>query len=55
MIIEDTINDFRRELLNLGYSNTAVNNYPKYAQNILDYTKETLKNNRLPYKTTTNI
>ena len=41
MIIENTINDFRRELLNLGYSNTAVNNYPKYAQNILDYTKET--------------
>ena len=41
MIIEDTINDFRRELLNLGYSNTAVNNYPKYAQNILDYIKET--------------
>lgn len=41
MIIENTINDFRRELLNLGYSNTAVNNYPKYAQNILDYIKET--------------
>lgn len=41
MIIEDTVNDFRRELLNLGYSNTAVSNYPKYAQNILDYTKET--------------
>jgi integrase/recombinase XerD len=41
MIIENTINDFRRELLNLGYSNTVVNNYPKYAQNILDYIKET--------------
>ena len=41
MIIENTINDFRRELLNLGYSNTAVNNYPKYAQNLLDYIKQT--------------
>ena len=40
MIIEDTINDFRRELLNLGYSNTAVNNYPKYAQDLLTYSKE---------------
>ncbi len=40
MIIENTINDFRRELLNLGYSNTAVNNYPKYAQNLLNYSKE---------------
>lgn len=41
MIIEDTVNDFRRELLNLGYSKNVVDNYPKYAQNILDYTKET--------------
>ncbi len=41
MILENTINDFRRELLNLGYCKTIVNNYPKYAQNILDYTKET--------------
>lgn len=40
MIIEHTINDFRRELLNLGYSNTAVDNYPKYAQNLLNYSKE---------------
>ena len=40
MIIENTINDFRRELLNLGYSKNAVDNYPKYAQDILDYTKE---------------
>lgn len=39
-MIENTINDFRRELLNLGYSKTAVNNYPKYAQNLLDYIKE---------------
>ena len=41
MIIENTINDFRRELLNLGYSKNVVNSYPKYAQNILDYVKET--------------
>jgi integrase/recombinase XerD len=40
MIIENTINDFKRELLNLGYSKTVVDNYPKYAQNLLDYTKE---------------
>ena len=40
MIIENTISDFRRELLNLGYSKTVVDNYPKYAQNLLDYTKE---------------
>ena len=41
MILENTINDFRKELQNLGYSKTAVNNYPKYAQNLLNYTKET--------------
>ena len=40
MIIENTINDFRRELLNLGYSKNAVVNYPKYAQNLLNYIKE---------------
>lgn len=40
-MIENTINDFRRELLNLGYCKSAVANYPKYAQNLLDYTKET--------------
>ncbi len=39
--MDDTINDFRRELLNLGYSKTVVDNYPKYAQNLLDYIKET--------------
>lgn len=40
MIIENTINEFRRELLNLGYSKNAVDNYPKYAQNLLIYSKE---------------
>jgi integrase/recombinase XerD len=39
--MNDTINNFRRELQGLGYSNTAVNNYPKYAQKLLEYTKET--------------
>ena len=41
MVLENTVNDFRRELLNLGYCKKAVDNYPKYAQNILDYIKET--------------
>jgi integrase/recombinase XerD len=40
MILDNTINAFRRELLNLGYSKNAVVNYPKYAQNLLDYIKE---------------
>lgn len=31
--------DFRKELQNLGYSKGVVNNYPKYAQNLLNYTK----------------
>ncbi|MEO8517503.1 MAG: tyrosine-type recombinase/integrase [Flavobacterium sp.] len=43
MIIDNTVNDFRRELLNLGYSKNVVANYPKYAQNLLDYTKENLQ------------
>jgi integrase/recombinase XerD len=38
--MEKTIYTFRRELLNLGYSKTAVNNYPKYVQNMMDYIKE---------------
>lgn len=40
MIIEHTINDFRRELLNLGYSKNVVDNYPKYAQSLLTYSQE---------------
>ena len=40
MIIESTIYDFRKELLNLGYCKSVVDNYPKYAQNLLEYTKE---------------
>ena len=40
MIIEETVNDFRRELLNLGYSKNAIDNYPKYAQNLVNFTKE---------------
>jgi integrase/recombinase XerD len=39
--MDDTINDFRRELQGLGYSKTVVDNYPKYAQKLLEYTKET--------------
>ena len=40
MLLENTVNNFRRELVNLGYCKNVVNNYPKYAQNILDFTKE---------------
>ena len=43
MIIESTIYDFRKELLNLGYCKSVVDNYPKYAQNLLEYTKENAK------------
>jgi integrase/recombinase XerD len=40
MVIEDSILNFRRELQGLGYSKNAVDNYPKYAQNLLNYSKE---------------
>ena len=40
MIIEDSIYNFRKELQNLGYSKSVVNNYPKYAKNLLQYSKE---------------
>lgn len=40
MIIENTINDFRRELLNLGYCKNVVVSYPKYAQKLLEYNAE---------------
>jgi len=35
----EEIHDFRKELQNLGYSKGVINNYPKYAQNLLHYTK----------------
>lgn len=38
--METTIFNFRKELQNLGYSKNAVNNYPKYAQSLLIYSKE---------------
>ena len=41
MLLENTIYTFRRELQNLGYCKNAVDNYPKYAQDILNYSKET--------------
>jgi integrase/recombinase XerD len=40
MIIEDSIYNFRKELQNLGYSKSVINNYPKYAKNLLQYSKE---------------
>jgi integrase/recombinase XerD len=44
MVIEPTIYNFRKELQNLGYSKPAVDNYPRYAQNLLDHSKENPKN-----------
>lgn len=34
------IYEYRKELQNLGYCKSAVNNYPKYAQNLLDFTNK---------------
>jgi integrase/recombinase XerD len=38
-MLEEQLYNFRIELQNLGYSKGVVNNYPKYAQNLLNYTK----------------
>ena len=38
-MLENELYDFRKELQNLGYSKGVINNYPKYAQNLLHYTK----------------
>lgn len=38
-MLENTIYEFRKELENLGYCKTVIKNYPKYAQNLLTYTK----------------
>ena len=38
-MLENELYDFRKELQNLGYSKGVINNYPKYAQNLLNYTK----------------
>lgn len=40
MIIDDSVFNFRKELQGLGYSKNAVDNYPKYAQSLLNYSKE---------------
>ena len=42
MIIDDSVFNYRKELQGLGYSKNAVDNYPKYAQNLLNYSKETV-------------
>lgn len=47
-MFENTIYEFRKELENLGYCKTVIKIYPKYAQNLLSYTKEK------PEKTTEN-
>jgi integrase/recombinase XerD len=38
-MLEEQLYNFRIELQNLGYSKGVINNYPKYAQNLLNYTK----------------
>ena len=37
---DETILLFRKELQNLGYSKTVVNNYPKQVKNFLDHQKK---------------
>lgn len=39
-MLENELYDFRKELQNLGYSKGVINNYPKYAQSLLHYTKK---------------
>lgn len=39
----NAIYEFRKELENLGYSKNVVSNYPKYAKQLLDFTKETIE------------
>lgn len=41
--MEESIYSFRKELQGLGYSKGVVNNYPKYAQSLLEYSKENPK------------
>lgn len=38
-MLENELYNFRIELQNLGYSKGVINNYPKYAQNLLHYNK----------------
>lgn len=40
METDNTVYHFRKELQGLGYSKNTVNSYPKYAQGLLDYSKE---------------
>ncbi|MEA9414160.1 tyrosine-type recombinase/integrase [Flavobacterium sp. PL02] len=39
----NAIYEFRKELENLGYSKNVVSNYPKYAKQLLDFTKATIE------------
>jgi integrase/recombinase XerD len=38
-MLDHELYDFKKELLNLGYCKSAVDNYPKYAQNLIIYNK----------------
>jgi integrase/recombinase XerD len=43
-MFEDKIYKYRQELQNLGYSQSIVTNYPKYAQLFLEFTPELIEN-----------
>ncbi|MCD9574173.1 tyrosine-type recombinase/integrase [Flavobacterium soyae] len=40
-MLANMIYDFRKELQTLGYCRKVINTYPKYAQKLLEYTRET--------------
>jgi integrase/recombinase XerD len=43
-MFEEKIYNYRKELENLGYSKSIVNNYPKYVQSFLEFSPELLEN-----------
>jgi len=43
-MFEDEIYNYRKELETLGYSQSIINNYPKYVQSFLEFTHELLEN-----------
>lgn len=42
--MDESIYNYRKELETLGYSQSIVNNYPKYVQSFLEFTHELLEN-----------
>jgi integrase/recombinase XerD len=43
-MLDDIIYHFRKELQNLGYGKTIIDHYPKYVQNLLNFTHELPEN-----------